>query len=90
MATIDADELEFCVDCTMLIANGECYDSDGNDIGAEVADRQMAIWGTGWDGAYGLTLNCPEDCDGYFTWRACDGCGSTLGGDRHPGVHMVG
>ena len=89
MATVDADNLEFCTDCVMLIANGECFDGDGNDIAPSVANAQTAIWGEGWDGAYGLTLNCPEDCEGWFSWSPCDGCGSMLGGARHPGAHLT-
>ena len=97
MATIDADELEFCVDCVMLIANGEVFDSDGNDIGPSVANAQTAIWGTGINGAMGLVLNShckecigeEEACEGWFSWSSCDGCGSTLGGDRQPGAHIV-
>lgn len=89
MATIDADNLEFCTDCVMLIANGEVIESDGNDITDQVNAMQVDIWGTGVNGALGLTLNCPEDCEGWFSWSDCDGCGSNLGGDRHPGVHII-
>ncbi len=88
MAHIDADELEFCIDCVMLIANGEVTDSDGNDIGPSVANAQTEIWGFGIDGALGLVLACPDDCEGWFSWSECDGCGSTPGGDRHPGAHL--
>lgn len=31
-------------------------------------------------------LNCPEDCEGEFSWSRCDVCGSGLGGVRHPVV----
>lgn len=88
MATVDADNLEFCTDCVMLIANGEVFNSEGRDIAQEVSDRQVAIWGEGINGVLGLVLACPEDCDGWFSWSQCDGCGSTLGGDRHPGAHL--
>lgn len=89
MATIDADDLEFCTDCVMLIANGEVTDSEGNDIAAEIAAKQMAIWGEGINGVMGLVLSCPEDCEGWFSDFTCDGCGSELYGDRHPGAHLV-
>lgn len=81
MATIDADDLEFCIDCVMLIANGE-----GTDAHTEA---MVAIWGEGINGVMGLVLSCPEDCEGWFSWSECDGCGSSLGGDRHPGAHLV-
>lgn len=76
-----ADDLLVCTDCTLLIANGET----GNGIETDelVAAAQVAIWG---DDAIGLTLNCPEDCDGRFSSRSCDGCGDPLAGDRHPAV----
>lgn len=25
----------------------------------------------------------PGDSEGWFSWQNCEGCGSTLGGDRH-------
>lgn len=81
MATINMADLEFCPDCVQMIANGE-----GTDAHSEA---MIELWGEGINGVLGLTLNCPEDCDGYFTWRSCNGCGDTLGGDRHPGVHII-
>ena len=65
-------ELEVCVDCAMLIANGET--PEGNP------DFTLS---PRWDG-YHVALNCPEDCEGSFTWSSCEGCDSPLGGDRHP------
>ena len=32
--------------------------------------------------------SCPEEDEGFFSWSACEVCGSTLGGNRHP-VHAV-
>ena len=89
MATIDADNLEFCTDCVQIIANGEVTGSDGNDITNRINAAQVEIWGQGIDGALGLVLTCPDDCEGWFSWSPCDGCGSTLGGDRHPGAHLM-
>lgn len=94
MATIDADNLEFCDDCVQAIANGE-----GTDAHTEA---MVAIWGTGPNGVVGLVLSSrckecideecmdeEESCEGWFSWSRCDGCGSSLGGDRYPGAHMV-
>ena len=39
-----------------------------------------------WPAPWTVTPNCPEDCDGGFSWQSCDCCGSHLGGDRHPAV----
>ena len=38
---------------------------------------------TNWPN-YDVTINCPEDCEGHFSWSQCNGCGSRLGGERHP------
>jgi hypothetical protein len=83
MATVDADNLEFCVDCVQAIANGE-----GTDAHTEA---MVAIWGAGPNGVIGLVLDLPidEDFAPWFSWSRCDGCGSTLGGDRYPGAHLV-
>jgi hypothetical protein len=81
VATVIADDLKVCVDCVQVIANGEI--NDGTDRGDEVAAAQVAIWG---DDAIGLVLTGSIDDPGGelgFYWSSCDGCGSTLGGDRH-------
>jgi hypothetical protein len=33
----------------------------------------------------GLTVvpNCPEDCEGYFSWYPCELCRDHKGGNRH-------
>jgi hypothetical protein len=72
MATVTHDGLAICVDCVMLIANGE-----GTD---EHCALVTARWGAR------LVLACEDDCEGWFSWRDCDGCGSSLGGDRHAAV----
>ncbi len=80
------DDLAVCVDCAMLIANGEVTDGEGNDITAEHAERMREVWG---DDAVHLVLTCPQNCDGWFFWSRCDGCGSALGGDRHPAAALT-
>ena len=37
--------LEVCVDCLMLLANGEVSDADGNDITDRHAAAMHAVWG---------------------------------------------
>jgi hypothetical protein len=73
MASVVADGLEVCTDCALMIANGE---------GSEDHARKVSsVWGAD---AIGLVLTCSdEDCSPPFSWSRCDGCGSTLGGDRH-------
>lgn len=33
---------------------------------------------------HSVMLKCPDDYEGSFSRSQCDGCGSTLGGDRCP------
>jgi len=83
MTAILYDNLMVCDECALVIANGEI--DDGTDRGQQIADAQVEQWG---ELAIGLTLACGDDedeCD-YFSWRRCDGCGSTLGGGRHKAV----
>lgn len=77
MATLIASGLSVCVDCALLIANGEVTDSDGNDIAEQVAERQVSVWG---NDARWLVLD--HNDEPYFGTRPCDGCGSDLAGDR--------
>lgn len=77
MAEIVADELEVCVDCAQLIANGSTEgltDSQIEDI--EIGLNRI-------EGHWTLTYN-PETEDDYicFSRRQCDGCLSYLGGSR--------
>lgn len=84
MATVTC-EIVVCGDCLLLIANGELTDSDGNDIAEAHAAKITALWGDE-KGSWHLVPACDENCDGEFSSSQCDGCGSTLGGDRHKAV----
>lgn len=83
-----------CQDCMLHHANGECgscYTDEAH--GREpmgLVDQPMS----GYDMvAMGMldefhTEGCMElfgcDCETMtFSWSSCDGCGSTLGGERH-------
>jgi hypothetical protein len=85
MAVITHDNLSVCTDCTMMIANGELGQGDEAAEAVHVA-AMVTLWGEGSAGVMSLVLNCDDDCEGHFSWQRCDGCGSTLGGDRHPAV----
>lgn len=84
MSTIIANDLWVCTDCAMMLANGELGQGDRN---AEIAHAQrMNEELAGWlqeGGPYvQMVLSGEEDDDSRFSWSRCDGCGSTLGGDR--------
>jgi hypothetical protein len=76
--TLERIEMEVCVDCLVIDANGP----DEVDPEAVARFEAASILNEGWTYAN----NCPEDCEGWFSWTPCDYCGSTLGGDRHPAV----
>lgn len=111
METTETYDLDICVDCLMLIANGEVgdrgdignlteyqqseddahlYNLPGDDHQNNAASRHAARIDAHWPAADGWTIapNCPEECEGGFSWSGCDACGSTLGGERHPAVAM--
>lgn len=79
MAEITHDDLSVCDDCAQILANGEI--NDGTDRGEEVAHAIAILWPVGT-----LVLACGEDCCDSFSWGQCDGCGTILGGGRHPAV----
>jgi hypothetical protein len=79
-----------CVDCLMMLANGTLGNEDEAEDGAH-AERMGQEWSDtlltlGWSAE-----EYPEGVDPMgdsadeagFSWRHCEGCGSTLGGDRY-------
>ncbi len=76
MAKIVDDNVMVCVDCGMYIANGEVEGADPR-WSADALDRR-------WEGLQLVTGDSDKDDD--FSWCACKGCGSTLGGAR---MHCV-
>ena len=90
--------IDVCVDCLMLEGTGEVYDENGIDIAAQHAERmdkqnpgtELFIGCPGYDWtnerhAHSDSEDCPWD-EGGFSWSRCQGCGSTLGGDRFPAL----
>jgi len=71
-------DIEVCVDCLCMLANG--VESEEQVETSKLIEARWP-WPT-WQ----LTINCPEVCDGSFSWQPCEACGSNLGGDRHPVV----
>jgi len=68
-------ELMSCIDCLMVVANGEYPEDPTNNIG----DRIMANLG---DDRHHLCCG-DSDLDQEFSWSACQCCRSPLGGSRH-------
>jgi hypothetical protein len=80
-AKYDITELSVCTVCIHLLANGE-YD-DGTDA-AEIAAAGMArVWG---DDVVHLV---PGSADLGHCSSSCDGCGSTLAGDRFEASALI-
>lgn len=90
MATVTHDGLEVCTDCAQLIANGDLGGQECEHGGADDhAAAMVAVWGEGPAGVLGLVLELSEETEAHFSSRRCDGCGSTLAGDRLPAVHIA-
>ena len=74
MARIIDDDVWCCIDCLMLVANGD--DSGMDDATAENCRESIAsIQGS-------LVCNDHDD-DIEFSRQPCDVCGSPLAGSRH-------
>ena len=72
-------DVSMCVTCLVWLANG-----DGDPDWSEVEEREFVDrLASRWDGWHVV----PGDGEAAeFSWSSCDVCGSTLGGDRVPGV----
>lgn len=75
--------LAICTGCVAMLANGECGDCyNERQHPCPTGKRLARRWGD-----VHITLGCLGDCcesetEPWFSWSDCDGCGSTLGGDR--------
>ena len=70
-------ELTICVDCLMLVANGEGnHEWSEDDLRSHLAAMERNWPGDTWWIALG-------DESDEFSWAPCDSCGSKLGGSRH-------
>ncbi len=85
--------ISICVDCLMLLANGEVFDSEGNDISDSHAREIEREW-PGIEITLGRVQEWDEsdedfeagqeyESEGWFSWYRCQGCGSRLGGQRY-------
>tara|TARA_R100000664_G_scaffold1793_2_gene4687 strand:- start:4130 stop:4462 length:333 start_codon:yes stop_codon:yes gene_type:complete len=95
-AIIDTISLSACSDCLLFVANGD--EPEGDDtlpariesewtVSDYTCDRHAAVHGSlWWEIVCGGEHESEADEDGSlgFSWRHCECCGSTLGGDRYP------
>ena len=88
-----------CIDCILHLANGECgschEDHPDSEPLSKVEEDYITL-GMAWeqhdsscvysrlDGPNIAALESLCDCETQsFSWSQCQGCGSTLGGERH-------
>ncbi len=73
------DDLWLCQDCTIYAVNG-----DTSGIESEKREKRV-VEGVDELGPHLVPDFDSESGDGIeeFSWRQCDACGTTLGGDRH-------
>jgi hypothetical protein len=69
-----------CVDCAMVIANGDYSGIEDR----EAWENRVAHTGATENGKYDIVMACPENCDGEFSSARCDFCGTAQDGERHP------
>lgn len=80
-------EIQVCVDCTYYFAYGRLDDQtqqDNPNAGKQHTAKIVALW-EGMD----VTFDPGTGDDAGFSRSACDGCGSTLGGDRETAYATV-
>tara|TARA_Y100000296_G_scaffold84672_1_gene118495 strand:- start:380 stop:670 length:291 start_codon:yes stop_codon:yes gene_type:complete len=79
-------DIELCVDCVHFIANGDAPEDKPGFV-----ERVRTLWdtsdaneppGSHWE----LVVGSGE---GGFSSHMCDGCNSSLGGDRYPGKALL-
>jgi hypothetical protein len=103
--TYEAVELAVCTDCLFAIANGdepEHMDPAQLDAWTVSFERRTDIYedvsighldpadpDAGSDPCWTWTEDTYCQCEGWFSWRACEACGSTLGGTRYPAVGLI-
>lgn len=71
-------EVSMCVDCLMVVANGEA-----------TSPEHSAAMLAGMEGMEEYILVITETGEGHFSWSWCDVCLSHLGGTRFDGLFMV-
>jgi len=77
---MDTYELAICTDCLLFIVNGDLPEDETRaaDLPADIERN--------WPPPWNIAPACDDDCASWFSWRACECCGSRLGGDRHKAI----
>lgn len=98
-----ACSIDVCVDCLVVLAGDPADDPTGEAVKA--GERMTQIWGDKEITPGRLTDDCQHDLDDTdddaihrdycealgFSYSSCEGCGSSLGGDRYAAtVWLVG
>lgn len=89
----NTQSISICVDCLFLLANGEVIDAEGEDITLDHRCDVRRLWGDveitlgSLQGSVECSCADPTwsdypSCEPRFSWSSCEGCGSSLGGDR--------
>lgn len=94
---IDTINISACSDCLLFVANGD--EPEGDDtlpariqrewtVSDYTCDHHRAVHGSLW---WDIVLGGEHESEADehsgslgFSWRHCECCGSTLGGDRYP------
>lgn len=76
--TIETFEAGVCIDCLMMIANGDSSGIDDFPAWESRVDSYDATEGGRW------AVVPDSDGEQFFSWASCDYCGTCLGGDRFP------
>lgn len=89
MALVNGVTLDVCVDCYLCLVNDECG-SDSCQHMSKAGDGPLTpgcLDCERCECCESTVCDCVNGDRGHgFSWRTCDGCGSTLGGDRYPVV----
>ena len=93
MDTTTGTTIDVCVDCMLVHANGETSGTPDREPLGLIPDRaelsmgclECEPCGHSDCGHAGPVCGCGWGDYGHgFSWSACQGCGSLLGGDRYP------
>ncbi len=95
MQIIDQETYSACVDCYMLIANGDAPDGDTGELNAAIEAHAPHVVSDDDCDVYGAVRGSIRrelhagDGDSEFSWQSCETCGSALGGSRHPVIALL-